>query len=47
MRIRSTRYKDLFDFYYLIKYSNLDKNKLLNCIDLIIFKDESMKEKNI
>ena len=47
MGIRSTRYKDLFDFYYLIKYSNLDKDKLLNCIDLIIFKDESMKEKNI
>ena len=47
MGIRSTRYKDLFDFYYLIKYSNLDKNKLLNCIDLIIFKDETMKEKNV
>ena len=47
MGIRSTRYKDLFDFYYLIKYSNLDKDKLLNCIDLIIFKDESMKEKNV
>ena len=47
MGIRSTRYKDLFNFYYLIKYSNLDKDKLLNCIDLIIFKDESMKEKNI
>ena len=47
MGIRSTRYKDLFDFYYLIKYSNLDKDKLLNCIDLIIFKDKSMKEKTV
>ena len=30
MGIRSTRYKDLFDFYYLIKYSNLD-NERKNC----------------
>ena len=47
MGIRSTRYKDLFDFYYLIKYSNLNKEKLLKCFEIIIFKDLSMKENNI
>lgn len=27
--INSTRYKDIFDFYYLIRYNKLDKNKLI------------------
>ena len=44
---RSTRYKDLFDFYYLINMSGIDKEKLLNCLDILIFKDENMREKNI
>lgn len=43
----STRYKDIFDFYYLINYENLDKTQLLKCFDILIFKDESMKENNI
>ena len=44
---RSTRYKDLFDFYYLINIAGIDKKKLFNCFDILIFKDESMKEDNI
>lgn len=42
----STRYKDLFDFYYLIKETDLDKNKLCKCIDILIFNDETMRENN-
>ena len=45
--IRSTRYKDIFDLYYLITETNIDKNKLLMCFNIIIFKDNYMKEKNI
>ena len=44
---RSTRYKDLFDFYYLIENNKLDKEKLINCIDILIFKDETMRENTI
>ena len=43
----STRYKDIFDFYYLINNENLDKDKLLKCFDILVFKDEKMKENNI
>lgn len=44
---RSTRYKDLFDFYYLINKTELDKEKLMNCFNILIFKDETMRENNI
>ena len=44
---RSTRYKDLFDFYYLINRTELDKEKLMNCFNILIFKDETMRENNI
>ena len=44
---RSTRYKDLFDFYYLINNTELDKEKLINCFNILIFKDETMRENNI
>ena len=44
---RSTRYKDLFDFYYLIENNKLDKDKLINCIEILIFKDETMRENTI
>lgn len=44
---RSTRYKDLFDFYYLINDAGLNKEKLYNCIRVLIFNDETMKEQNI
>ncbi len=39
---RSTRYKDIFDFYYLIKYGNLDNKKIEKFINEIIFKDETL-----
>jgi len=44
---RSTRYKDLFDFYYLIENNKLHKEKLIKCIDLLIINDENMKENSI
>ncbi len=40
----STRYKDVFDFYFLINVAGLDKNKLLNCFNILIFEDSKMKE---
>lgn len=43
----STRYKDIFDFYYLINNEYLSKDKLLKCIDIFIFSDETMKESNL
>lgn len=43
----STRYKDIFDFYYLINNENLNKDKLLKCFEIFIFQDESMKENNV
>lgn len=43
----STRYKDIFDFYYLINNENLDKDKLQKCFDILIFKDDGMSENNV
>ena len=43
----STRYKDIFDFYYLINNENLDKDKLQKCFNILIFEDNEMSEKNI
>ena len=43
----STRYKDIFDFYYLINYENLDKEKLQKCLEIVIFKDNEMSENSI
>ena len=45
--ITSTRFKDIFDFYYLINNENLDRDKLIKYIDILIFKDENMREKSI
>lgn len=42
---RSTRYKDIFDLYWLS--DQLDKNELLHCFDTFIFSDSGMKENNI
>lgn len=39
----STRYKDISDFYYLIKYGDLNKNKLEEYINKIIFRDSTLK----
>ena len=45
--ILSTRYKDIFDFYYLINNFDIDKNELLDIIDILIFKDENMRQEKI
>lgn len=45
--ITSTRFKDIFDFYYLINNENLDKDKLIKYIDILIFQDNSMREKEL
>ena len=44
---RSTRYKDLFDFYYLINECDLDKNKLIKTFNIYIYNDQNMRENNI
>lgn len=46
MGIRSTRYKDLFDFYYLINSVGLDKEKLIKTIKILIFNDDTIREKS-
>lgn len=38
----STRYKDIFDMYYLTDYA--DKDRLKECIETYIFSDPDMKE---
>ena len=45
--IRSTRYKDVFDFYYLINNNILNKDRLVKYIDLLILKDESIAQKTM
>ena len=45
--IRSTRYKDLFDFYYLISNKKLDNKKILMAFQTIIFNDDTMLEKTL
>lgn len=42
----STRYKDIFDFYYLIVYGNLNKALLEKFINKTIFNDSSLKVEN-
>ena len=41
----STRYKDIFDIYYLSK--SIDKNKLKICLKTLIYDDGGMKENDI
>lgn len=43
----STRYKDIFDFYYLISSNKINKTKLKKCLKLLIYNDSSMKENKI
>lgn len=40
--VNNRRYKDIYDMYYLHEYVNPEK--LIRYIDLLIFKDESMRE---
>jgi predicted nucleotidyltransferase component of viral defense system len=42
---RSTRYKDIFDLYWLS--AQLDNKVLLHCFDIYIFSDPGMKENTI
>lgn len=44
--IRTTRYKDIFDIYYLINNTDINKDELLNIIDTLIIKDTTMRENN-
>ena len=41
----STRYKDIFDIYYLCGLA--DREKLKHCMDTLIFSDPGMKENDI
>lgn len=41
----STRYKDIFDICYLLRF--VDKDKLLKCFEIYIYNDEGMKENTI
>lgn len=45
--IRTTRYKDIFDIYYLINETDIKKDDLLNIMNTLIIKDTTMREKNI
>ena len=45
--ITSTRFKDIFDFYYLINNENLDRDKLLKYIDILIFQDKNIRENSL
>ncbi len=42
---RNTRYKDVFDIYFL--KSNIDKKKLKECIEKYIYNDETLAVNNI
>lgn len=41
------RYKDIFDFYYLINNNLLNKERLIKYIDLLIIKDENITQKTM
>ncbi len=41
---QSTRYKDIFDIYYLLGL--VDREKLMQCFDILIFSDPGMRENN-
>lgn len=43
--ILSTRYKDIFDIYYLTNF--IDKSKLMIALNTLIFADEHMRERNV
>lgn len=45
--IRTTRYKDIFDIYYLINKTDINKDDLLYMINKLIIEDPTMRENNI
>ena len=44
---RSTRFKDVFDLYFLCQQSGLDEEKLRSCIRTLILDDETMREDSL
>lgn len=45
--VLSTRYKDVLDFYYLINMTNINKEKVLEYIKILVFNDDNMKIKSV
>lgn len=45
--ITSTRYKDVFDIYYLINTNNFNKIRFINYLNKLIFKDILIDENNL
>lgn len=45
--ITSTRYKDIFDIYFLINKTDFNKSRFLAYLDKLIFRDELIEENNI
>lgn len=45
--IISTRFKDIFDFYYLINHTKIKKDELLNILNILILSDNSMRQNTI
>lgn len=45
--IRSTRYKDIFDIYYLINNTDINRDELLFIMRSLIFNDKTMRENNL
>lgn len=45
--ITSTRYKDIFDIYYLINEQNFNKNRFRNYLEKFIFLDDKLDEESV
>lgn len=45
--IRTTRFKDIFDIYYLINNTHINKDELFSILGSLIIKDATMRENNI
>ncbi len=45
--ITSTRYKDIFDIYYLIRTKNFDNKRFVKYLDKLVFKDILIEENNL
>lgn len=45
--ITSTRYKDVFDIYYLFNTNNFSNNRFLKYLGKLVFKDTLIEENNI
>lgn len=45
--ITSTRYKDVFDIYYLMNTDDFDKKRFINYLNKLIFKDSLIEENDL